>query len=331
MLEQFINNYLRKNVAFPKGFDRSTLAYWYDLLFSENNIISHQYLDIDKTKVALSYIPKSSILNRKPNYFKDSKIFIPEHQSIFAQIDKILSQDSVNNKNLIALILLKTSLLEELFTFEVENFEASKIINVFLDQAHKNIHFEKELLLKIKLFKNFKPREDIYNCSTFRKIDIYGDYLPITNEELDKTILEINLKIEDAKAKNPTFEYVKSQKSSSKKNYYSGLDLAVSEEKISFIYAKLIEFKYLKKNTTQEQFNYAFNGKNLPDSYVKIEWNSLVNLSIFIGEHIEEQNKWQKSKRLFENSSNLKALFQNAQRTKIFGEKIAFFNSIIKE
>ncbi|MFN8429679.1 MAG: hypothetical protein U0V04_06855 [Spirosomataceae bacterium] len=336
MIEIFIEEYLSKNAAFPIGFDVKELNKWFDLLYPEVENDLYLAKALEEIKLALSFqtlapIDKFQLINGyQKKSLKGRQFFHPDHQPLFQKIENGKPLYFPGSEKLYEYDITKGLLLEELFQFEVECYEATIIRNKFFQNTDRDIEIQRELLVKIKQFKNYKPRESLVSCSAFIERNPYFEYIPISNEKIDEIISEIDIKIDQSAIKNSKFKKVLSNVELKNKNNECGLNLSLPDDQLGLIYEELVKQKYFHQNVLKKNFINAFNGKKLSEEYEKIEWQSSVNLSIIVGLYAYESRKWKKCKYLFFNSDNLRKLFNSATITKKYSEKTAFLNSIFK-
>lgn len=336
MVEIFIKEYLSKNPAFPFGFDVEKLNKWFELLYPEVEDEIYLTKALEEIKLALAFqtlpaFDKYQYIrgqNQKPSV--GTQIFHPDHFLLFQKLENAKPTKGLNLQNTFECAFSKSSLLEELFTFEVENYEALIIANLFLENTERELESQKILLLKIKQFKNLKPRESLFTLSSFNDRNFLVESEPISNEKIDEIISEIDTKIDQSSIKNIEFKKKSSKADFENKDKELGLYVGLPNNQLKNIYYELVENKYILHDDIEEHFINAFNGQKLSKDYKAFEWISSVNLSIVVGLYSSDTNKWVKCNYLFLNSNNLKSLFNNAQTAKNFTQKKTFLDSIFK-
>jgi hypothetical protein len=336
MIEIFLKEYLKKNPAFPVGFDLLKLNKWFDILYREVENDSDLNKALGEIKSALTFqtIPLFVKFNHVKGYqqtlLKGPQFIHPDHISIIQKFETIKHFKVSNTEKLIENAITKGMLLEELFQFEVESYEASVISKLFLENTDRDIETQKVLLLKIKQFKNIKPRQSLFALSSFKVINILDESLPITNEKIDEIISEIDTKMYQSSIKNLEFKKKSFKSDFENKDKELGLYVGLPDNQLKNIYYELVENKYIHHDNIEEHFINAFNGQKLSNDYKAHEWISSVNLSIVVGLYASDTNKWVKCKYLFLKSNNLKSLFNTAQTAKDFIRKKTFLDSIFK-
>jgi hypothetical protein len=111
----------------------------------------------------------------------------------------------------------------------------------------------------------------------------------------------------------------------------TGFNLGYTDKQLETLHGKLIEGKFLDRNTKSKDFKNAFNGEVLAEGFKPLKWlKKDTVLSLFIA-LLNHENHWKIAESVFENcdSRNLAKTYYNCNLLDIHKPNISLFKSIL--
>jgi hypothetical protein len=111
----------------------------------------------------------------------------------------------------------------------------------------------------------------------------------------------------------------------------TGFNLGYTDTQLETLHGKLIEGKFLDRNTKSKDFKNAFNGEVLAEGFKPLKWlKKDTVLSLFIA-LLNHENHWKIAESVFENcdSRNLAKTYYNCNLLDIHKPNISLFKSIL--
>ena len=112
-------------------------------------------------------------------------------------------------------------------------------------------------------------------------------------------------------------------------NKQKGFDLGIAENQLITLHQRLIDNKFLSKNTDIEHFKNAFNGLELAKDYKPLKWSKSVCGAIFLKVNFDTDSKnlkvWQNAEKIFDNGNadSLKNADKGIDKHKYYFKKLS--------